>query len=238
MLRVLAECLPSPGELFHPAEEERSHLAVRRVQPGEECEILDGRGGLALGRVQRVGRRSECAILVESWPLVNREWPGRLVLYLAMPVALEAFERLVPQITALGIHQIQLFASRWSGRLQQFARMQRRYDRLVREAMKQCGRLVPPLLAAPLSWPEALACLAREDLNLAFHPAGPPLRLADRPPHVGLWIGPEAGLDQAEVAQMRELGAQVHGLGPLLLRLETAALGTAFWLSQLPLRPS
>jgi len=235
MLRVLAESLPSPGELFHPAREECSHLAVRRAQPGQPCEILDGRGGLALGRVQAAGRRSVYAILVESCPQMDRECSGHLALCLAVPAALEAFERLVPQVTALGIHRIQLFESRWSARLSQVPRMQRRFDRLVREALKQCGRLFPPTLAPPLSWPEALASLATQDLNLVFHPDGPPLRLAERPAHVGLWIGPEAGFDQAEVEQLRAAGARVHGLGPLLLRLETAAMGTTFLLSQLPL---
>ena len=43
---------------------------------------------------------------------------------------------------------------------------------------------------------------------------------------IGIVIGPEGGMSEAEVDAMRELGARAITLGPRILRAETAAVAS------------
>jgi 16S rRNA (uracil1498-N3)-methyltransferase len=104
-----------------------------------------------------------------------------------------------------------------------------RLDRVVREACKQSGRLWLPLVNPPRTPAELAASagtlvtfdrgaglgfsrwLARSDVAWT---SARPLRLI---------LGPEGGLDDAELACLAGAGAiEVH-LGPHVLRIETAA---------------
>ncbi len=110
-------------------------------------------------------------------------------------------------------------AARRAGRLA-------RWQRVAREAAKQCGRTVIPEVAParPLAdWlrdgrPDGLLlCLWEEERAL----------LADRLPPAPvsaatLVVGPEGGLAAGEVEGLGAAGAVVASLGPRVLRTETA----------------
>lgn len=106
---------------------------------------------------------------------------------------------------------------------------QARWERIAREAARQCGRSEAPRVDVPCSWDDALArvpaAAARFCLwERAVDPLGPPLLqalAADAP--VAFACGPEGGLEDAEVEQARALGWIVASLGPLVLRTETVA---------------
>ena len=53
--------------------------------------------------------------------------------------------------------------------------------------------------------------------------------IAEKSPNVrdlGIVIGPEGGMTEAEVDAMRQIGAQAITLGPRILRAETAAVAS------------
>ena len=55
--RILVPEIPQPGGRAMPDNEECHHLIkVRRVKNGELVEVLDGRGGCALGRLVLASR--------------------------------------------------------------------------------------------------------------------------------------------------------------------------------------
>ena len=109
-----------------------------------------------------------------------------------------------------------------------------RYNRIAFEAAKQCGRGVLPDVALPLPNFEAVCrTLGEYDLVLfCYECGGQPLRslLADLPrtegktPKIALITGAEGGFAAEEAAAAANAGAKTIGLGPRILRCETAPL--------------
>jgi len=107
-----------------------------------------------------------------------------------------------------------------------------RWERIVIEAAEQCGRGRLPSVDTPRQIEDAL----RQARGLKLLPfegerrrgIGAYLRgLSRRPDAVSLFIGPEGGFEDAEVALAREAGAEIVSLGPRILRAETAGIVAA-----------
>jgi 16S rRNA (uracil1498-N3)-methyltransferase len=117
---------------------------------------------------------------------------------------------------------VTLDAARAAGR-------QARWERIAREAARQCGRSDPPTVDAPCAWDEALARVPAEAARFclwerATEPLGLPLfeALARAAP-LAFACGPEGGLDEDEAQQARARGWIVASLGAVVLRTETVA---------------
>ena len=109
-----------------------------------------------------------------------------------------------------------------------------RYNRIALEAAKQCGRGVLPDVALPLPNFGAL-CRSLEGYDLVlfcYELGGAPLRqlLADAQPadgqrlKIALITGAEGGFAAEEAEMAAKAGAKTVGLGPRILRCETAPL--------------
>jgi 16S rRNA (uracil1498-N3)-methyltransferase len=102
---------------------------------------------------------------------------------------------------------------------------QERWEKVASGAAEQCGRAVVPLVAPTTTLP-ALLGEPFEGLKLLFlERSGPaPLSALPRPQRVLMLVGPAGGWEDAEVAQAAAAGFVSAGLGPRILRAETAAL--------------
>jgi 16S rRNA (uracil1498-N3)-methyltransferase len=102
---------------------------------------------------------------------------------------------------------------------------QERWDKVASGAAEQCGRAVVPLVAPTTTLPVLLA-EPFEGLKLLFlERSGPaPLSELPRPQRVLMLVGPAGGWEDGEVAQATGAGFVSAGLGPRILRAETAAL--------------
>ena len=109
-----------------------------------------------------------------------------------------------------------------------------RYNRIAFEAAKQCGRGILPDVALPLPNFGAV-CRSLEGYDLAlfcYECGGAPLRelLANvRPadgkkPKIAVITGAEGGFAAEEAEMAAQAGAKTVGLGPRILRCETAPL--------------
>jgi 16S rRNA (uracil1498-N3)-methyltransferase len=101
--------------------------------------------------------------------------------------------------------------------------------RIAREAARQCGRADVPELEEVLPWAEALRTGPRDAQRVVLweelgeqEPLARVLK-ADAPAVV-LAVGPEGGLGEREIARARDAGFVTAGLGPRVLRAETAAI--------------
>jgi len=102
-----------------------------------------------------------------------------------------------------------------------------RWEKIAREAARQCGRADVPAVAAPAVLAAALAApdLPARRLVLSPDEAGRSLRalLPDRGA-TALLVGPEGGFAAAEVEAAQAAGFAPVSLGPRVLRVETAAI--------------
>jgi 16S rRNA (uracil1498-N3)-methyltransferase len=104
-----------------------------------------------------------------------------------------------------------------------------RWERIAREAVKQCGRVVVPPVAPPRAFQEVLREIPTHDAAWVFWEGGgralaATAKEAGAPARLLLLIGPEGGFTSEEVAQAQEAGARLVSLGPRILRAESAGL--------------
>lgn len=101
-----------------------------------------------------------------------------------------------------------------------------RWARVALEAARQCGRGDVPEIVAPMRLDEALA--RSTDVRCALAPGAArslhdEVAAATRTASFGLFIGPEGGFDESELAQLVERGVGLVRLGSFVMRTETAA---------------
>jgi len=108
----------------------------------------------------------------------------------------------------------------------QAAKKLRHWQAIVAGACEQCGRSVPPEVHAPQELAAYLANAPREGQRFVLSPSGPAslAGLASVTPRVKLLIGPEGGLDDAELERAAQAGFAPVRLGPRVLRTETAGI--------------
>ena len=108
---------------------------------------------------------------------------------------------------------------------------QKRWNKVSKEAAKQCGRGLVPHVAKSMSFKEALGALRGFDLALMpyeelGHSGDRSLKRvlqSASPVHVGVLIGPEGGFSDEEAALAKEAELCMIGLGRRILRTETVA---------------
>jgi 16S rRNA (uracil1498-N3)-methyltransferase len=210
--------------------EEHHHLArVLRARPGDAITLFDGAGGELRARVVRVGRR-ETELEAETGEgarVVAGAMPDEppIVLLTAVPRG-ERMDFLVQKCCEVGVsHIVPVMTARSVARPE--AGRRARWEKIAREAARQCGRADVPAVAAPAPLAEALAAptLPPQRLVLAPEADGRPLRAAlSQRAATALLIGPEGGLAPDEVESARAAGFVPARLGPRILRVETAAI--------------
>ncbi|HZK57373.1 MAG TPA: RsmE family RNA methyltransferase, partial [Clostridia bacterium] len=105
-----------------------------------------------------------------------------------------------------------------------------RWQKIALEASKQCKRGIIPVVYSPISFDEALEHSKKNQLNIMPYENEEKKRFRtvveslDRSNvnKIGIWIGPEGGLDEKEVTTATENGVYIITLGPRILRTETA----------------
>jgi len=231
MKRILVDSLPQAGTSFEPSEDESHHLArVRRARVGEVIEVLDGQGGLAKAQIASI-EKNRVRLNVLQHLQEDREPKTKLHLVLAFPVQRSTFDQILPGLVQLGVHTVHLVETIHSGTYYaQREKLRSRYDRIANQALKQCGRLIPPQVHLHRELGEIVEDLQQElEQQWVLDPrAELSFSKVDRSHSVALYIGPEGGFHSDELAYLQR--HRVHGvqLGPLVLRQETAALGGCF----------
>jgi 16S rRNA (uracil1498-N3)-methyltransferase len=227
--RVFLEGPASPGGEVRLPEASRHHLLrVRRLRPGDrlsgvtpdglelELELLPPAGtGALVARVLGARRRAvEPGVAVTLALAVARGPRMDWVVEKAVEIGAAAILPLVAERSARG-------AEIGAGRLE-------RWRRLARSAAAQSGRVAVPPVLPPRRLEEAVRAAEGPCLLAHPDPAAPPvagaLAAGARPARVLVAVGPEGGWTEAEVAAAEAAGARRVGLGPRVLRVETAAL--------------
>jgi len=206
---------------------------VLRLRAGAEIVLFDGSGTEARVRIETLHGRGGAASVVERFEGMA-EPRVRLHLYQSITKG-ERFEWLVEKGTEIGVARfVPLITARSVVRTGADGSKAERWRRIAVEAAEQCGRSAVPLVDAPLSFDDALAS-AEGVLLLPYESAGETAWSVQRALDaeidavfalgaVSIFIGPEGGFEEAEVARAQAAGAAIVTMGARVLRSETAGL--------------
>lgn len=215
-------------EVTFPPDAARQITRVLRLRPGdrvialdstgEECVVrLDHAAGAVRGRVEeRRPNASEPVARLELYPGTLKAARLEWVLQKGTELGVSSF---VPIVTARSVAH------------EGGENRRRRFDAVVREAAEQSRRGRIPPVSPPLPFAEALVRAAAgptvvlwED-ERSTHLRDVPLPSAAEP--IAVFVGPEGGFTDDEIALARTHGAQTATLGPRILRAETASIAAA-----------
>ena len=197
---------------------------VLRCGPGSRLTLFNGLGGAFTGTITRVGKRS-AEVLIDTFDPEDRESPLDISLGLGI-IKRDAMDSAIQKATELGVRQITPVICEYtdSPKKALLAR-QDHWQAVARSACEQCERNRPPRIDAPISLPDWLAGTT-SDIKLIAHPGshGGLDAITVPPTSVTVLTGPEGGFSDAEVSRCVDSGFHVVGLGPRILRADTAPL--------------
>jgi 16S rRNA (uracil1498-N3)-methyltransferase len=206
-------------------EAHRYLTRVLRLGAGAALDLFDGRGLEIAATVARVGPR-DLTLTLGARRHIAHPATAPVTLLQGLPRG-ERMDLIVQKATELGAVRVAPVRTARSAAGQQ-ARPDR-WERIAREAARQCGRAELLAIAPLSSLADAVAALAPDDIRVVpweEAPAAPPLHdlVPRHPAGVAVLIGPEGGLTAEEVALATSAGFRVATLGPRILRTETAAI--------------
>lgn len=208
------------------------HLAVvRRAKPGDGVSVGDGEGRIVEGIIDLVTQSRVEAVIVEE-NTVSRPTPSVTVLQGLARQSKIDFS--LQKLSELGVDRMIVFhVSRSVPRWDDAKRVNilRRWERICYEASKQSHRAWLPKVAGPMGVDEAVQVSSEHQMRLIADPAAEKsLREVlpqTTPESLAVVVGPEGGLEEAEIVQFSSAGGVPVDLGGQVLRTETAGIALA-----------
>lgn len=203
---------------------------VLRLTAGDAVELFDGTGNGYRARIVSATPKRVLLTVEASIPL---ESESPLKISLAQAILKDRkMDDLVRQLTELGIARWMPFYAARSvpvpGKKGMGARLNR-WEKITLEAVKQCRRGRTPRISPVGTFDDVMAASADHDVSVLFwEGASQGFDLSGkiplRPKSMLLVVGPEGGFSPDEVERASAGGFVTTGLGPRILRAETAAL--------------
>jgi len=206
---------------------------VLRLKSGDEIVVFDGTGREYLARVSAVTRQQVNIVMLTP---LEREIESALSITVAQGYLKDKkMDVLVRQLTELGVRRWIPFQSRRSIPAPDVQRLQRRYARwrkISLEAIKQCGRTCAMSVDPVVTFDEVLQYAREGEMKLIFWEQSKAATLPEqlsavRPAGIFVMLGPEGGFEAQEVSRAAAAGFMPMGLGPRILKAETATLAAA-----------
>lgn len=220
--------------LLHPGGRDLTHQihTVLRLSPGETILALDGAGWMYRVVLDRVERKEIRGHILSSAP-AGGETRIHVILY-ASPLRRENYEWVLQKGTELGLKRfVPLLCARTVDRPKSIPE---RWGRILVEASEQSRRGCVPEISKPMDFTSALVECGRNGVvfhenanqvltaSLLGQPPGDAGASGDHITSLGVFIGPEGGFTTQEIESALQSGLPVVGLGPRVLRAETASI--------------
>ena len=205
---------------------------VLRLKPGDTIRLFDGQGFEYEAAIQRVLTHRVEIRITHKFP-ATKESPVQIAVAQAL-IKEKKMDRLLRHLCELGITHWVPFISERSvpkpGAHRLSARVER-WEKILKESCKQCQRARLPEIIKMISFEELLQYGQSFDLKIVFYenvsatlhslmsPASQPA-----PEKILLILGPEGGFSDQEIDKVKAAGFVMAGLGPRILRAETATM--------------
>ncbi|MDD5900585.1 MAG: 16S rRNA (uracil(1498)-N(3))-methyltransferase [Lachnospiraceae bacterium] len=233
MYRFYIDASQKQGDCIEITGEDVNHIKnVLRMRIGERFILCDGVGTDYLCELAGSREKTLLASVVEE-RVSDTELPVRLVLFQGLPKK-DKMELIIQKAVELGAAEIVPVVTKRTIVKTDGGKEEKklaRWQAIAESAAKQSGRGIIPKVAAVHTWKEALASMTDLDYNVilyenadGMHPTAECLKTAGRKKSIGIFVGPEGGFAEDEVAQVKEKGAECLSLGKRILRTETAGL--------------
>lgn len=235
--RIFMDTELNLGALVEPSGDTAHYLiSVMRLKAGENIALFNGRQGEWLAEFQPVSRR-QCQLKIikqsKEQPTDIRPITLNFALLKKTPT-----DFLMQKSTELGVTHFQPIVTERTQ--SENIKISRLLAQII-EASEQCERLNIPTISEPISLDELLAQLTQDDLLIYGNESGDGLPINQflsaqkYSQNIQFLMGPEGGFSPIELAKLKQHNyTHSVGLGPRILRAETAAIAaiTAFQLYQ------
>jgi 16S rRNA (uracil1498-N3)-methyltransferase len=207
---------------------ESEHLIrVLRVEPGQIFEVSDNHK-VYLAEVETARKSRVTFAIKDELPL---EEPSARIHLLAALFKFDHFEWLIEKATEMGVAVIQPIAATRSehGLAQASAKRRGRWEKIVLEASQQSRRAHLPAVESTITLEEGIKGNMELRLFLDEAPGTRPIldqipSTRQRNQSVAILLGPEGGWTDKERENALAAGWLPCGLGPTILRAETAGI--------------
>jgi 16S rRNA (uracil1498-N3)-methyltransferase len=208
---------------------------VLRLKPGNKIGLFDGKGFEYEAEIVSLSPGS-VEISVIGRFAARSESPVQIIIAQAM-LKDRKMDILIRQLTELGITRWMPFYCERSvpkPAKAHFETRSERWEKIAKEAMKQCKRAVMPEITAPASFETALETGKFCDIKMIFWEnesrsffsdfSETPADADKKYDTVFAVLGPEGGFSAQEIEIAKKYGLLTAGLGPRILRAETATV--------------
>lgn len=214
------------GEAVVAGDDGRHIVKSLRMQAGEKLTLCDGAGtDYSCTFVRADGDQAVVRVLSAA---ASAGEPSLFVtLYQALPKA-DKMDSVVQKSVEAGASRIvPVLSSRCVSRpdARAAAKKTERWQKIAEEAAKQCGRGIIPQVGPLTAFEQAVGQAAEAgEIILFYEGGGQRLRelVNENSRNLSIFIGPEGGFADGEVALVRSAGGKTATLGARIFRTETA----------------
>lgn len=205
---------------------------VLRMKPGEEIMVSNGTDKHYICSIMTISGEQVVAKIVDI-DTNSTELPVKLYLFQGLPKA-DKMELIIQKSVELGAAEIIPVAMKrcvvkLDGKKEKSKLT--RWQGIAESAAKQSKRMVIPKISNVMNFKEAVAYAKSLDYNIipyefanGMEKSKQIVKEIGQYKSVGIFIGPEGGFDEAEIAYAKENDMQIISLGKRILRTETAGL--------------
>ncbi len=200
---------------------------VMRIKPGDSLILCDGNGMDYFCTVSEV-LKSEVHVAINTCEKSVSEPSVSVMLFVGYPKQ-DKLELIIQKAVELGAVGIKPFFSKnCVVTPKKEEQKNERYNKIAHEAAKQCGRGIIPKVYLPLNYTEMIKEIAEfEQAIFCYEQSeGNPIhsRIDEKTKSVAIITGSEGGFTPQEAQIAKSANCAIVGLGPRILRCETAPL--------------
>jgi 16S rRNA (uracil1498-N3)-methyltransferase len=204
----------------------RHIVKVLRLKTGNQIILFDEKGIEHIGIISELGFKEVKVAIAES-KTVNRESMLNITLLQGILKG-DKMDYVIEKATELGVKKIVPVVTERS-QIRDTKRINR-WRRITLESSKQSGRTVPPTVLDATNFENALDSDDPSNLQIVFYEKCRDKikdvinKASKHSINLRLFVGPEGGFTEREISKAKEKGFIPVGLGPRILRTETACI--------------
>ena len=230
------------GEQVIITGEDVNHMKnVLRMKQGEKVRISNGTDEDYFCSIESL-ENDQVLLHIDSRETSSIELPVQITLFQGLPKG-DKMELIIQKAVELGVYEIVPVAMKRCVVKLDSKKAQskvKRWQAIAESAAKQSGRMLIPQVQMPMTFVQALEDAKEYEYHLlpyeneegmdgirrVLSEMAERVRAyqGDQPLKAGIFIGPEGGFDEAEVAKAKEAGWKKISLGRRILRTETAGM--------------